>query len=127
MGRPSEEWTMIERSRALAAGATAIAMVILDCRSGAFAAEARDITGKITDATGKPVAGAVVRAWHYDRFHKPEIVREAVSGVDGVYRVRSLEPRMAVVTATAKGHAIDLQDVLVHGGMSPVDFRLKPG
>lgn len=118
---------MIARSRALAAGAIATAMVILCCRNGARAADPLGIIGRITDPNGKPVAGAVVRAWHYDRFHKPEIVREAVSRADGTYSVRGLAPRMALVAATAKSLACQIRDALVEPGMPPVDFQLKPG
>jgi hypothetical protein len=113
--------TRAERAVLLAAAA------FLLLSSTVVAAAKLDVTGTVTDDTGKPLAGSVVRAWHFGRQNKAEDVREAISGVDGVYRLMSLEPRMAAVMATAKGRAIDLHEVLVQSGMTPVDFRLKPG
>lgn len=79
------------------------------------------VTGKVTDESGKPIAGAMVRT----KFGND--VREARTGPDGVYRLIGCEPRPARIVASAPGRAMDLKELNIEPGMGPVDFRMKPG
>jgi beta-lactamase regulating signal transducer with metallopeptidase domain/uncharacterized GH25 family protein len=79
------------------------------------------ITGTVIDDAGQPIAGALVRA----QFHND--IRQAMTAADGTYRLVGCEPRMARIVVSAKGRALDLQEVRVAEGMPPVNFQLKPG
>jgi hypothetical protein len=79
------------------------------------------VVGKVTDEAGKPIAGARVRTW----FH--HTIRKSVTGPDGAYRLPSCEHGAARVVVSAKGHALDMQEVHVAQGMEPVNFQMKPG
>jgi hypothetical protein len=79
------------------------------------------VTGKITDDQGNPIAGALVRSkFSNDR-------REAKTNDAGVYQLVGCEPRMVKIVASAKGRAIDMQEVRIEPDMKPIDFQLKPG
>jgi hypothetical protein len=79
------------------------------------------ITGTVTDETGRPIAGALVRA----QFHND--IRQATTTADGTYKLVGCEPRMARIVVSAKGRALDLQEVRVAEGMPPVNFQMKQG
>ena len=80
-----------------------------------------EITGKITDESGKPIAGAVVRT----KFRND--LRRATTGADGTYRLLGCEPKMTKIVVSAPGKARDFQEVRVEPDMKPVDFVMKPG
>jgi hypothetical protein len=75
------------------------------------------ITGHVTDEAGKPIAGA--RVFTRDR--------EAKTDKDGVYRLAGLGSGRLRLVMTAKGRAMDMQDLMVEPEMEPVDFATKPG
>jgi hypothetical protein len=79
------------------------------------------VTGKVADERGSPIAGALIRT------RLQHALREAVSGSDGVYRLRGCEPGILAIVASAKGRAIEVQEHWIGPGADPVDFRLKPG
>ncbi|MEO2013790.1 MAG: carboxypeptidase-like regulatory domain-containing protein [Fuerstiella sp.] len=79
------------------------------------------ISGTVTDAAGKPVAGAVVKT----KFINER--REAVTDAAGKYRIRGCEPMMTRIVIAAKGYATDMQEHRVDADMKPVDFKLKAG
>jgi protocatechuate 3,4-dioxygenase beta subunit len=79
------------------------------------------VTGKVTDESGNPIAGALVRTkWNY--------VREARTGPDGVYKLVGCEPGPGFrLVVSAGGRAPDMEELNIEPGMGPVDFRMKPG
>jgi protocatechuate 3,4-dioxygenase beta subunit len=79
------------------------------------------VTGKVTDESGKPIAGALVRTKFWNE------VREARTGPDGAYRLIGCEPRPVRIVASAEGRAMDMKELNIEPGMGPVDFRMKPG
>lgn len=79
------------------------------------------ITGKVIDNSGNPIEGATVRTKFVNE------VREAKTDAAGTYAIGGGEPRLTRIVAFAKGHAMELQEVLVDPRMKPVDFTLKPG
>jgi RNA polymerase sigma factor (sigma-70 family) len=79
------------------------------------------VTGKVTDESGKPIAGALVRTKFWND------VRQARTGPDGVYRLIGCEPRPVRIVASAEGRAMDMKELNIEPGMGPVDFRMKPG
>jgi protocatechuate 3,4-dioxygenase beta subunit len=79
------------------------------------------LTGRVSNKSGAPVAGAVVqtssRSWR----------REAVTDVDGRYRLAGCEPEPLSVTAWAKGFAPVSKLVLLRHQSAPADFQLTKG
>ena len=65
-----------------------------------FIKKGRIVTGKVTDETGKPIAGALVRTWHRN------MLRQAVTAADGVYHLRGCGAWTARVVASAAGRAV---------------------
>ncbi len=79
------------------------------------------VTGTVTDDSGKPIAGALVRTGVHNN------VREARTGSDGVYRLTNCPSRPTRIVAWAPGRATDMKEPLIVRGMAPVDFAMKPG
>ena len=79
------------------------------------------VVGKVTDERGNPIANALVRT----RFTNED--RATTTGRDGTYFLSGCEPRMMRIVVSAKGRAMELQNVCVEPEMPPVDFILKPG
>ncbi|HET6883470.1 MAG TPA: M56 family metallopeptidase, partial [Pirellulales bacterium] len=79
------------------------------------------VTGKITDESGNPIAGALVRT----KFLNDK--REATSGEDGTYRLIGCEPVMTRIVVWALGRALDMKEVRVEPNMRPINFQLQPG
>jgi beta-lactamase regulating signal transducer with metallopeptidase domain/protocatechuate 3,4-dioxygenase beta subunit len=109
------EQRISRREFELKSGATPTARLVLD----------RGVTviGRITDETGKPIRGALIRT----KILSISLGREAVTDEHGDYRLDGCEPGKARLVASAKGRAIDLQDVTLSSGMDPVNFRLPLG
>ncbi|MDB5390194.1 MAG: blaR1 2 [Planctomycetaceae bacterium] len=80
-----------------------------------------NVTGKVTDVAGRPIAGVLVRTKFLND------IREAKTGDDGTYRLEGCEPRMANIVVSAKGRATDMQQVRVDPEMAPVNFQMQPG
>jgi uncharacterized GH25 family protein len=79
------------------------------------------ITGTVTDESGQPVSGALVRTKFVNE------LREARTGDDGKYELVGCEPRMARIVVSAPGKALDLKEVRIEPDPEPLDFVLKPG
>lgn len=79
------------------------------------------ITGKITDESGKPISGALVRTKFFND------LREATSGDDGAYRLIGCDPNVTRVVVWALGRALEMKEVAVAPDMAPVDFQLRQG
>lgn len=79
------------------------------------------ITGQVTDEMGDPIEGALVRTKFLND------IREDTTGPMGAYHLKGCEPRMTQVVVSAKGRAIEMQEVRVDPEMEPVNFSMKPG
>ncbi len=79
------------------------------------------VTGTVTDESGKPIAGALLRTKLLND------VREAKTGENGIYRLAGCEPRTARIVVSAKGRATDMKELRIDSEMGPVDFQMKPG
>lgn len=79
------------------------------------------VSGIVTDENGDPVKGAVIRT------ELMNDLRTATTDKQGRYELLGLEPRMARIVVSAKGKALDLQEVRIDPEMEPVSFHLKPG
>jgi RNA polymerase sigma factor (sigma-70 family) len=79
------------------------------------------VSGKVTDETGRPIAGALVRTKYSNE------LREAKTGPDGVYHLVGCEPRAVRIVASAEGRAMDMKELTIDPDLGPVDFRLEPG
>jgi beta-lactamase regulating signal transducer with metallopeptidase domain/uncharacterized GH25 family protein len=78
------------------------------------------LTGKVTDESGKPIAGARV----YTKFVNN--LREAKTAADGSYTLIGCERGPARLVVAAPGHATDMKDVTLEPPLKPVDFTMKP-
>ncbi len=79
------------------------------------------VTGTITDESGAPIAGAVVRT----KFVNDQ--REVKTRKGGVYQLLGCEPVRTSLVVTAAGRAPELREVAIERDMPSVDFKLKPG
>ncbi|MFK7778014.1 MAG: carboxypeptidase regulatory-like domain-containing protein [Gimesia sp.] len=79
------------------------------------------ISGTVTDETGKPIPGVIVRT----KFGND--VRKAKTDQQGKYQIVGCEPKITQVLVFAKGRATDMQKVRVMRDMAPVNFSMKPG
>jgi beta-lactamase regulating signal transducer with metallopeptidase domain/thiol-disulfide isomerase/thioredoxin len=82
-------------------------------------------TGTVTDASGKPIAGAVVVRGDHPYWEVGS--QEVRTDEHGQYRLPPLPSGKVTVTAVAPGWMPTLTKVDIRQGMSRVDFRLKPG
>lgn len=79
------------------------------------------IRGTVTDDNGNPIEDALVRTKFLND------IRQAKTDAEGRYEIGGCEPRNTRVVVSAKGKALDMQEVRVHEAMSRVDFQMKPG
>ncbi len=79
------------------------------------------VTGRVTDESGKPIVGALIRTKFLND------IREAHTGADGVYTLAGCEPRSARIVVSARGRATDMKELNIESEMQPVDFRMMPG
>ncbi len=79
------------------------------------------VTGRVTDDSGKPIVGALVRTKFVND------IREAKTGADGIYQLAGCEPRATRIVVSATGRATDMKELTIEPGMGPVDFKLKRG
>ncbi|HEV3418412.1 MAG TPA: M56 family metallopeptidase, partial [Pirellulales bacterium] len=79
------------------------------------------VSGRVTDDSGKPIAGALLRTKFIND------IREAKTGNDGVYRLAGCEARPVRIVVSAKGRATDMKELNIEPEMGPVDFQMKPG
>src|SRR5487761_1405848 len=83
------------------------------------------LSGTVTDADGKPVAGAVVIFG--DGPYQQEGSQEVRTGEDGTYRFPPLPPSLMRVTVVAQGWMPQLRKIEITPENKPVDFQLEPG
>ena len=79
------------------------------------------VTGKIVDAAGKPVKGALIRTKLLND------VRSTTSNDHGVYQLSGCQAGVARIVASAPGMAVDMKSVHIEKTMEPVDFTMQPG
>ncbi|HXY37502.1 MAG TPA: carboxypeptidase-like regulatory domain-containing protein [Planctomycetaceae bacterium] len=79
------------------------------------------VTGRVTDKSGEPVAGAVVQT-STGRF-----VRKAVTDADGVYKLVGCEEGPKEIIASAKGFAPVSERVHLGPDVAPVAIQLSRG
>jgi uncharacterized GH25 family protein len=79
------------------------------------------VTGKVTDESGQPIGGVVVRTKFFNSVHK------AVTGADGTYTLSGCEPGEVRIVASAKGRATEMQEVAIGPRTAKVDFEMKAG
>jgi len=79
------------------------------------------ITGRVIDDQGQPIENALVRTKFVNE------IREAKTDKDGKYQIGGCEPKITRIVASAKGRAMELQELLVDPRMQPVEFTLQPG
>ena len=82
-------------------------------------------TGTVTDAAGKPIAGAIVVRG--DHPYWEEGSQEVRTDEHGRYRLPPLPSGQVNVTVMATGWMPAITKVDIRQGMSPFDFRLRPG
>ena len=80
------------------------------------------VTGKVTDETGNPIGGARIRTLSSQR-----ISRAVITDDDGLYKLPGCSPQLSRIVVTAKDRAMDMKDVRVEAGMSPLDFVMHTG
>lgn len=83
-----------------------------------------ELTGRVMDAAGKPVAGAavLVGASTYDTNKQQGTTDEA-----GDFHVKNCKEGAQFLCVTAEGHAPELQRVTVGQENEPLEVRLEPG
>jgi len=86
--------------------------------------EGLEVTGKVTDGKGKPIAGAKI--YDTEDYWWRTIKPFAETDVQGQFRV-NVNPGMVTWTVQATGYAPDLKDITIKEGMPPVEIRLEPG
>lgn len=83
------------------------------------------VTGTVTDADGRPVAGAII-VWGDDPYLQTGS-QEVRTNAEGVYLLPPLTPAVYPLTIVAEGWRPELSIVEIEDGMPPADFELKPG
>jgi protocatechuate 3,4-dioxygenase beta subunit len=79
------------------------------------------LTGQVTDKSGEPIVGAVVLTFYRNSR------REAVTDIDGFYRMAGCLPEESMLMAWAKGFAPASQPVSRRPEIAPVNFQLAKG
>ena len=79
------------------------------------------VTGKIVDAAGTPVQGALIRTKLFND------IRSTQSNVDGVYELSGCQDGVAKIVVSAPGLAVDMKQVHIEKDMEAVDFTMQPG
>jgi len=82
------------------------------------------VTGRVLDAEGKPIAGALVR-FGFDRFGTSE--PEDRTDEDGRFVLENCKPGQTLVTVQAEGLAPQFQDLIVVEQNKPLEFKLDAG
>ena len=109
-----------------AAGAQAFASVIGGARSEATLEIPRgvNVDGIVLDLDGRPFAGAEIYLQTWGASYEGFVV--ALSGADGSFEVRALQPRsFACISARARDHAPTKQAWLFGLGTTPAPVRLQ--
>lgn len=79
------------------------------------------VTGRVVDASGKPIKGALVRTQLYND------IRSTTSNDDGRYELGGCQEGVVRVVVSAPGMAVDMKTVTVESKMDSVDFTMQPG
>lgn len=83
------------------------------------------VSGRVTDETGLPVAGANVRIIHAERELRPG-AEGAQTAEDGTFTLTALDPGEALLTVGKPGYVIHRKTVAVEGTRS-IDVQLTRG
>ena len=86
--------------------------------------EGLEVTGKVTDKLGNPIAGAKIYDTEDYWWRSTKPIAETDS--QGQFRSNT-NPGAATWTVQAPGYAPDLRVVTIKAGMSPVEIHLEPG
>jgi RNA polymerase sigma factor (sigma-70 family) len=120
---------------AAAAVILAVSMVVLLGRSDSHArdpesaadtkpADATDVTGRVLDRDGRPIAGArVARGSDRDK----ALFAVTTTDAQGRFTFEDVPAGELVLTVQAGGHAPDLKTLTIGRGQRPVEFRLSAG
>ena len=69
----------------------AIVQRVADSGTSADASQV-EFSGTVTDSAGKPVSGATVEYWHYERLgfrpSEPDLEKQLTTGADGVFAIQ---------------------------------------
>ncbi|HVA47352.1 MAG TPA: carboxypeptidase-like regulatory domain-containing protein [Pirellulales bacterium] len=84
-----------------------------------------NVSGRVTEANGKPIAGAVVVFG--DHPYSQEGSQEVLTDEDGKYRLPPLPARPTTVTVVAEGWMPQLRRIEITPENPSVDFQLRPG
>ena len=84
------------------------------------------VTGKITDAEGKPVAGAAVM-WDDAAYRNHQSNQEVSTDQNGAYHFPPLPPGRTRVTVVAVGSMPQMRTIEIAQGMPSTDFQLNRG
>jgi beta-lactamase regulating signal transducer with metallopeptidase domain/uncharacterized GH25 family protein len=79
------------------------------------------VTGRVTDESRKPIAGALIRTKFSDTY------RKATTASDGTYKLVGCEPVKSRIVVSAKGRAYDMKQVKLDPTMGPLNFAMRPG
>ena len=92
-----------------------------------------DLTGRISDAGGRPIAGATIDSWpnRYTTEYRP-IAKDAASprtkaDSEGAFVFEDIEPGERVLTVEAEGYAPAWRRLDLRRGFEPVQVTLEPG
>src|SRR5262249_54868347 len=81
------------------------------------------LQGRVVDPRGKPLSGAAVVVNQVRGVMRRDLKTDA----DGQFRAEGFEPRETQFVIQATGHATMVETLTLRPGLSPVEFRLKPG
>jgi RNA polymerase sigma factor (sigma-70 family) len=116
---PNENW----RDSLTAAGITAATLrqetATLSLKSGVI------VTGRVTDAAGKPIKDALVI--HGDRPYFANLPSKFPTDADGRFRLPALATGATTLTVIAAGWAPQLRKVNLQAGLPPQNFKMAPG
>ena len=99
-------------------------------------AESASLSGRVKDVEGKPVAGAVVRAFPEASLSDPEVAalgehwvgdRNTRTGDDGSFEIRGLPPAPHVLSVGAPGYGFTNVGPFTPGAHAPLEVVLEPG
>ncbi|MFB3104299.1 MAG: SusC/RagA family TonB-linked outer membrane protein [Pseudomonadales bacterium] len=108
---------MHSKDRGVFVGVLTLVMVLFAVAPPALAQQTGAISGRVTDQNGVPLQGA--------RVFLQGTNRQAITDLDGRYRIRRLTDGPAALRAVAIGYTSVLANLSVVGGIGTADFVLR--